>query len=167
MKNKFAALSPRELLSPKSRKRVERQIVALKSRESNDNDKKFVEDRIIRSYLTKNEMTVPQLRDVIHKIQMTWRQVTALILFRSVVMKAKRMTDYMLNHHHPTQMSEYRYCLSEYRRICTELITATNEKENAIRKLNKDINHMVEIEALNFDSELDALSQEYETKLKK
>ena len=104
---RFGAVSP-SILSPKSRKILKKQIVDLKNKENNVDDKKFVDDHVIRSYLIKNNMTVGQLRAVINFIQQSWRQVTALILFRSVVIKAKRITDVMLNKHQPSQMKEYK-----------------------------------------------------------
>lgn len=164
--NKLTAMSPTKLLSPKSRKKLQKEIINLKNKEENNDDKKYVDDGIIRSYLIKNNMRVSQLRDVIHTIQQTWRQVTALILFRSVVIKAKRITDVMLNKHQQTQMIEYKHCLKNYQRVCKQLIAVNKEKEDAVDKIDKDTICKIETETANFDTELNAITIEYKDKLK-
>ena len=162
---RFRPISPNNILSPKSRRALKKQIIDLKNREYDTDDKKLVDDRIIRYYLIKNNMTVGELRAVVYQIEQNWRQVTALILFRSVVIKAKRITDVMLNKHQSSQMIEYKHCFKQYQRVCKELISVYTEKEYLIKKLNSETTHKVEIETTNFDTELNAINIEYKNKL--
>ena len=111
-------------------------------------------------------MTVKALRAMVNKIQTTWRQVTALVLFRSVVLKAMKMTDYMLNKHQPVEMKEYRHCLNEYSRVCMQLVAVHNSQKVAANDLRHVTDKNVEVESFHFDSELTALQNEFEQKLR-